>query len=618
MATSSTPLVLSRSALDILCRSPTTPCVSAIHTPEAYTDVTARSSLAGPSRGPGSAANKSSSGNPLDPLPPSFSRPIAPHLLVPNAHPGYPQLPEFPPMRLYSKEKTLDHGFPILLPPCAVQPHPFAQRDVMEADWIRFLQDLQQTGRPSKLAAAADALPIMRLGLVGMITRVVKKEMKRGKKEPVGHLVDTWNQGDGPAPDWQHGRSRSSSCSSSSSSSSFDDTHRGLSLMGREEARHRRRAERRHRKRERREERRAQLFLNVWAPSDATHNSKLPVFFWIQGQGYVSNSNANRLGVDSVYREKVRQDGDLNSGLLDQRKALEWVQEHITKFGGDPERVVLVGCSAGAGSIAMHLKSFSGKRTRLFAGVFGVSPLFPTQMPVSELEWQFDLFASRTANAFIPFPGRTGNSEFSFTPAIDGDLIADFPYRMFEEGRFVKVPAVFGDDTDEGTIFAANASSPEAVASFLMDEYPQVTAADAASINALYPLEAPLPQHAPFFPSASAAYDETTFTCPGLEISTALAKYTKSWNYRYNVLTPASIATGLGSSHTSEMPNAYHTSFVRELDHNAHQVTGSVFWPQFAGQRMLLQVNATQLEAVPQSQMDRCAFWKGLAINMEQ
>ncbi|KAF8515626.1 Alpha/Beta hydrolase protein, partial [Gautieria morchelliformis] len=83
--------------------------------------------------------------------------------------------------------------------------------------------------------------------------------------------------------------------------------------------------------------------------------------------------------------EKVRQGGDLNAGLLDQRQALEWVQEHIAKFGGDPERVVLVGCSASAGSMAMHLKSFGGKRTRLFASVFGVLPFFPTQMLVSQL-----------------------------------------------------------------------------------------------------------------------------------------------------------------------------------------------------------------------------------------
>jgi acetylcholinesterase len=31
--------------------------------------------------------------------------------------------------------------------------------------------------------------------------------------------------------------------------------------------------------------------------------------------------------------EKVREDGDLNAGLLDQRQALEWVQEHIATAG---------------------------------------------------------------------------------------------------------------------------------------------------------------------------------------------------------------------------------------------------------------------------------------------
>jgi acetylcholinesterase len=35
------------------------------------------------------------------------------------------------------------------------------------------------------------------------------------------------------------------------------------------------------------------LFLNVWAPADATPESKLPVFFWISGGGYIALSNAN-------------------------------------------------------------------------------------------------------------------------------------------------------------------------------------------------------------------------------------------------------------------------------------------------------------------------------------
>lgn len=114
----------------------------------------------------------------------------------------------------------------------------------------------------------------------------------------------------------------------------------------------------------------------------------------------------------------------------------------------------------------MHLIAFNGQHTNLFAGGFGVSPFFPTQMRVSELEWQFDLFASRAgcgnasdplnclreqnstvlqnANGNMAFPGRTGNTLWPFTPSIDGKLIADFPYKMFEEGRFVKVPVVFG------------------------------------------------------------------------------------------------------------------------------------------------------------------------------
>lgn len=98
------------------------------------------------------------------------------------------------------------------------------------------------------------------------------------------------------------------------------------------------------------------LFINVFAPSNVTPNSKLPVWFYIQGGGYASNSNANYNGTDVVvnsghglvlvnfnYRvgalgfltsEMVRKDGDLNVGLLDQRKALEWVQQYIHLVSG--------------------------------------------------------------------------------------------------------------------------------------------------------------------------------------------------------------------------------------------------------------------------------------------
>jgi carboxylesterase type B len=84
------------------------------------------------------------------------------------------------------------------------------------------------------------------------------------------------------------------------------------------------------------------LYLDVFAPADATTDSKLPVWFFIQGGGYAGDtdenfnfteailkSNYSMVAVQINYRvgafgflasEEIRQNGDLNVGLLDQRK----------------------------------------------------------------------------------------------------------------------------------------------------------------------------------------------------------------------------------------------------------------------------------------------------------
>lgn len=95
------------------------------------------------------------------------------------------------------------------------------------------------------------------------------------------------------------------------------------------------------------------LFVNVFTPSNATAEAKLPVWLFIQGGGYanlgdrffngtevVNHSGGNIVFVNFNYRvgalgflasEGLRQDGDLNAGLQDQRKMLYWVQDHIAK-----------------------------------------------------------------------------------------------------------------------------------------------------------------------------------------------------------------------------------------------------------------------------------------------
>lgn len=66
----------------------------------------------------------------------------------------------------------------------------------------------------------------------------------------------------------------------------------------------------------------------------------------------------------------MSRNGVVNAGLLDQMFAFEWIQEHITKFGGNPSKVTIAGLSAGAGSVMLHDIAYGGALgTSLFANV---------------------------------------------------------------------------------------------------------------------------------------------------------------------------------------------------------------------------------------------------------
>jgi para-nitrobenzyl esterase len=121
------------------------------------------------------------------------------------------------------------------------------------------------------------------------------------------------------------------------------------------------------------------LYLNIWAPGNA---NKLPVIVWIHGGGYYGGTAAQprydganlakrgaiivtvnyRLGIWGFFAhpELTAESPDRvsgNQGILDQIAALRWVKNNIAAFGGDADRVTIMGESAGAGSVAILIAS---------------------------------------------------------------------------------------------------------------------------------------------------------------------------------------------------------------------------------------------------------------------
>jgi carboxylesterase type B len=58
---------------------------------------------------------------------------------------------------------------------------------------------------------------------------------------------------------------------------------------------------------------------------------------------------------------------DQNVGLLDQRHAVEWARDNIASFGGDPQRIIIWGQSAG--SISVDYYSFVYPENPIAAGM---------------------------------------------------------------------------------------------------------------------------------------------------------------------------------------------------------------------------------------------------------
>ncbi len=228
------------------------------------------------------------------------------------------------------------------------------------------------------------------------------------------------------------------------------------------------------------------LYLNIWTPAEGP-GKDLPVLFWIHGGGFQgglgdeklyhgwSLAAKNTVVVSINYRlgalgflahpelSLESQAGvSGNYGLLDQICALRWVKENIRAFGGDPNRIVIDGQSAGGMSVCALLASpltnslYSGAIVQSGGPTKGRIPsLSDAQQTGVKLMEKLGcksvtemraLPPEKILEVSCPQPGEA----LAYQPVVDGYALMEDPYDAIASGRIGAVPVMIGSTSDEG------------------------------------------------------------------------------------------------------------------------------------------------------------------------
>jgi para-nitrobenzyl esterase len=234
------------------------------------------------------------------------------------------------------------------------------------------------------------------------------------------------------------------------------------------------------------------LYLNVWTPAKSPRD-RIPVLVWIYGGGFnagatsdpnysgeklankgvVFVSIAYRVGLLGFFAHPGLSAEDPhhvsgNYGLLDMITGLQWVQKNIAAFGGDPHKVTIFGESAGGIAVSMLCasplaKGLFQKAISQSGGSFG--PPRPTTFPGENLKRLAD--AERSGEAYARNAGASTIADLRKLPAdklpavrglawpiIDGRVIPDDQYKLYEAKRYNDTPILVGYNSDEGASFS--------------------------------------------------------------------------------------------------------------------------------------------------------------------
>lgn len=230
------------------------------------------------------------------------------------------------------------------------------------------------------------------------------------------------------------------------------------------------------------------LYLNLYTPAIDHH--KRPVLIWVHGGSMTGGTGRSRDGhafadKDDIVTITINYRlgalgflylGDLdpqyrhsgNLGLLDVIAALRWVHDNIAAFGGDPDRVTVMGESAGAKLLSAVMVSPASKglfqQAILESGAVQCIRDSVTAKNARALLLQQLGLAPDQARQLLTFPadmlikaqakvcaGIGGNSFFG--PVYDGVTIPEDGYQYAREGRLSGLRVIIGTNQQEGAAF---------------------------------------------------------------------------------------------------------------------------------------------------------------------
>jgi para-nitrobenzyl esterase len=330
------------------------------------------------------------------------------------------------------------------------------------------------------------------------------------------------------------------------------------------------------------------LYLNVYAPDGAKNR---PVMFWIHGGATTGMSNAydgsvlareqNVVVVTINYRmgalgglvHPALDGGGATTfyGLRDEQFAMQWVQDNIKAFGGNPGNVTIFGESTGGTDVLFHVVSPTAKGLFQRAIVQSPARYFNPLVSLVDAEKTGKDFAtaagceSQTAECLRKLPvekilaaqGSFGTACCAVLPVNDGHVLTTNIKDAIRSGHFNRVPIFAVTDRDEDRWFQAFFGE--------LGGQPVLTAADyPTQLKALYPTIAgalettyPLKDFGSPAEALAAISSDRGAICQPRSFNIDASKFVTVYAGEFNdpnspgILSPVSFP--LGASHTHEI-----------------------------------------------------------------